>query len=291
MRRNNPKSGFVLLMALIVLALAATCLAVAARQFCAMALRAGGEQQDLQLRWGALSCEAVCLPKAEDLVAKARVPGADPVSQTRYALTLGGTVFHLIVSDEQAKANANSLARLRGETDLPFVLQRLQAEQCKMLEVRLRPREPVQDETKPPPAYGTFDQLFAVKRASDLVGTSADKTGVANRITCWSSGPVNLLRAEKAVLREALAGVLMESDLAALDAMRRAPTPCTIGLVAAKLTLSKERAKAFRQWATDTSQCHGLWVIAQSPTRDWYRFSVISKVDQKKEPVVRTFTW
>ena len=55
MRPSRRRSGFVLVMVLVVLAIAATVLAATARRSCALALRAGAAQRDLQVRWAATS--------------------------------------------------------------------------------------------------------------------------------------------------------------------------------------------------------------------------------------------
>jgi len=302
MRHRRRKSGFVLLMVLVVLAISATFLASAARRSCDLALRAGSSHQQLQVKWGTLSCQAACLPAAERFLERANQPGQDPVREVRRSVALGGVKFHLILSDEQAKANVNRLVRHRGDTTLPSILRKLQIDRRRPLPVRLRPGQasPAAPERGPAPQgpagpepapYASFEQLFAFTHPSELAGPTQAEESVVSRVTCWGSGRLNFRRAETAVLREALAGILTETEIAKLGAFRRGEPECTLAKAVEHLALSKDKAKALDQAATEASQCHGLWVIAQGPTRSWYSFHIVATRGGGADAGGWTLTW
>jgi hypothetical protein len=116
---------------------------------------------------------------------------------------------------------------------------------------------------------------------------------LADRVTCWGDGRVNLRRAEIPVLREALAGVLSESDLAKLRALREGPDAPTSAKLVGQLGLQKDKAKALAARTTGRSACYSLWVIAEGPTRLWHRFYVAgAEGEEGTDPQTgRAFLW
>src|SRR5438132_1522253 len=104
-RQTYPRRGYVLLLVLFVIALAATAMAAVCRMSLAKSLHASRAAADLQRRWAVLTTRSVLLPQAEAILAK---PG-EPVSEVRREIQLGGQSFTLIFGDEQAKANVNLL--------------------------------------------------------------------------------------------------------------------------------------------------------------------------------------
>ena len=113
MKRKRRQSGFVLLLVLVVLAVGGTLLTIAARRCGQDAIRAAAAQRDLQLRWGQWSCQTTLLPVADqmmqDLDAE-RDAHAAPSCELRQQVRLGELEFTLLVGDESAKANVNTLA-------------------------------------------------------------------------------------------------------------------------------------------------------------------------------------
>ena len=97
-------------MVLLVLAVCGAILASAGRRNADVALRAGRERRELQLRWGALSCRAAVLPMAEEILQEQLDPERIGSPDVRHTVALGDMKFHLVIADEQAKANINALA-------------------------------------------------------------------------------------------------------------------------------------------------------------------------------------
>src|SRR3954469_11264965 len=113
-RSANPsvrprRRGYALLMVLLVLALAAAALAGVCRLSLEKAVRASRAAEDLQRRWGVITCRSVLLPRAEDVLSAAQADG--PTAETRREIRLGDLSFTLVFGDEQAKANVNLLYR------------------------------------------------------------------------------------------------------------------------------------------------------------------------------------
>lgn len=281
MRRQPRQSGVVLVLVLVVVLVCGVVLASAARRSGQAALQANAALRDLQFRWGAASCQSAVLPQAEALLNEERKLRAPVVAQTRRSLVLGGMTFDLIAGDESAKANVNQLARLHDNSaGLTVALKRVQAD-SRPLPIDLRPLlDPSIDAAGQPNWYGSFDQAFTLRGPADLAGTVGGTSASAcQRVTVWGTGRVNIRRADVAVMREALTGLLSESDLAALDAWRRERLDFTRADAWAHLQLTKEQIDNLASLTTDTSKCHSLWVLARGRGRTWYRLYVEEQVD------------
>lgn len=297
MRRPSRHAGFVLLMVLVLVLLAATVLAATARHALSRNVAAGAAQRELQRRWGARSCRDAFLARAEVLLTEA--VANDPVEIKpflRRSITLGRMTFDVTLADEQAKADVNRLAEDRGKEGLASALRALQSGQTDLLEVALRPtpsarpapasrstrrrrsraarirrrlrREPAQPPAATGPAYGSFDQVFAFNHPRALFGQN-DAPAVADRITFWTDGRLNYRRAERNVLREALAPVLGEGEIALLVDFRERHPDGTLGEALRRLKLTKRQRDALGPLLTDASGCHSVRIVTRGQTRDW----------------------
>jgi hypothetical protein len=285
MRRRADNPGFVLLMALAILVIAGTILAASARRCCRRAIDAGSAQRDLQVRWGGLTLQAVCGAAAEELLEEASAKLDQPVSFTVRQLALGGMTFHVVVCDEQAKANVNMLTKLAGDRGVSSSLMELQSGSAQALHVVTRPDDLPKDTTTTAPAsatalpmvYGSYEQLFEFTHPSELFERGSLRPAAVRHVTCWGSGRLNFKRAERAAMREVLAGSLDESDLANILTFRRKQPDCTLGELLRELNLPGPKAQAASERLTDSSTCHALWIVAEMaevPTRKWYRLFV-----------------
>ena len=106
---KNNRRGYVLVMTLGLLMLAATLLVTIGRASTARVLAARIEQRELQRRWAVVSCRNAVLPFAGDILARQEALQNRPVPGYRATITLGDQRYALLVSDEQAKANVNLL--------------------------------------------------------------------------------------------------------------------------------------------------------------------------------------
>ncbi|NQU74912.1 MAG: hypothetical protein HQ546_01190 [Planctomycetes bacterium] len=273
MKHGSRNTGFALLIVLLVITVAATALGTSVRNSCQQAIRAGRVAMELQVRWGAISCKAVFLPAAETILQELSAAGGGAVVNVRRDITLGSVKFQLIVSDEQAKANVNFLASRRGQRGLVEGIRQLQTDLRLVLPVRLRPAEPkISSKGPTPEVYTSFDQLLAVEHPSRLIMAKGFDKLITDRITCWSDGKVNFKRAEQGVLRQMLTGLLTEYQINQLLRIRLTSPQCRLREAMSQLELSRENAKQVEPLLTDTSLCHGLWVVAQGLTRNWYQF-------------------
>lgn len=290
-----------LLLVLVVLVLAGCLLAATARRHAQRVLQATQAREQLQLRWGVRSCQALCLPAAEQVLQRSAPPGEPTPAKLCRTVTLGEMRFTMLLADEQAKANVNLLAQRGHEIDLSTALYALQARSRRARAVRLRPVTPRPDTaviTRYPMRYTHPQQVFAFGHPETILpaGELARSRGIwiespLDHVTCWGSGRVNVHRASREVLRVVLAGVLDETKLDELIAFRQARPDATLTEAMAALELDKDQRKDFQDRATDLSQCHSLWVIAHGPRRSWYRLRVTQQADAENDAQWWSFSW
>ncbi len=190
----------------------------------------------------------------------------------------------------------NTIQHLVGRRSLESSLRRLQAGTRRPLHVELRPSPPPKGLiSNAPMVYSSFERLFVVGHPSELIDPEAPGDGIMVKATCWGSGLVNFKRADPDVMREAAAGTLTESEIARLVQFRGEEPDCTIEEAISDLEhtlqLPEERAGKLRTALTDISLCHSLWIVAEGPTRSWYRLCVRQLGDAANDSQQWTFVW
>jgi hypothetical protein len=292
MHGSARQSGFVLVIVLVVLTIAATIVAASARRSCRRALQSRQSAEDLQLRWGTLSCRATCVPAAELLLQQRQAAETEKVTRADYRVTLGGIGFVLVVGDEQCKANVNLLAARRGEVDLASTVSGLEVGSRRVLPIRLRSGVPDPSIVSALPLlYTSYDQLYAYRRPSDLVDAESAEPVAGARVTCWGSGKLNFKRAGRDALRVVLAGVFNETQIDKLLRLLDESPDCTIGEAVKHLKLGRKKAWELRRVLTDVSYCHSLWVVAKGRRRSWHRLFVAQIGDAENDSMNWRFDW
>jgi len=312
MRQNRDRKGFVLLMVLMVLAIAAAVLAGTARRSGRAAIEAAGVLRDLQVRWGAASCKQFMLDHTEQLLARRNASCASGRSRSekRFAVRLGGIDFELILCDEQAKPNANVIAARFAAQGLQAALSNLQARRRNVLRTLPQPgtgqrtlllrsqlhtpsgsAKPTGPARGPamtaqvttvaqlpqavPVLYESYDQLFELHHPSQLLAGRDEQSALTLPVTCWGDGRLNFKVAGVAAMRAVLGDLLSEQQIRQLHEFASEKPNCTLAEALGALKLDHERAAVVSAYLTDTSRCFALWVIAHGRTRNWYRLYVI----------------
>ena len=287
---NERNKAFVLMVVLMVLAVAAVFLSASARICCRRALEASDAREELQLRWGSLCCEQACLDVAERLLRE--VPPKDglcPVSTSR-SIVLGGRTFHLIVSDEQAKANVNGIAQRRRNTALPELLRSLEPDLDVALAELAETERRIRQTKGSDQQFVSLDQLFAFSHPSQLTPSLSDQPFPRNT-TCWGSGKLNVRRASLPAMRQAFDGVLNLEQVHRLDQYRRQYPDFIREELLRHLQLTDKQLPQLEPLLVDASSCHSLWIVADCGTRRRYRLVVKDSSKQDKGERRWYFAW
>ncbi|HDZ22415.1 hypothetical protein LCGC14_0409270 [marine sediment metagenome] len=288
MKRRCRQSGYVLLIVLVVLVIATTALTSIARSCLNRSARASHLQRGLQIRWGAIGCQALVLAEPDRILRAHEKAIGEPTPVMRQTIQLGGLDFHLLLGDEQSKANVNHLTKAGDSAGMVEALQKLQEELPEPLGIELSNTE----SATPLPARGStkvrsFDQVFRNSHPAKLLGLDNHADSVAGRVTFWTNGRINFRRAHPDVLKIVLDGVLSHGQVHELLAFREQSPHASVADAIRHLELSRSESRKLSAHLTETSSCHSLWVVVEDETRSWYRLYV--KIDTADRSQV--FAW
>ncbi len=268
--RGTAKSGYILPITLIVLALAAVVLARVCRQTMRESLAVAEESRDLQRKWSLLSCQSTLLANVDVLLAQAAGSNKMPAVSRRAELTLGGQTVQLLMADEQAKVNVNTLFHLRDRQETErYVSTALRAGGINA-PVRLRPwhRPGERSDSKAIPVlFSSFGGLFSEPGPFVSVRSLMSAT---REITCWGNGRLNYRQATRAQIGALAANHpdVMKRILA------RQSAPASLAMSLDPLNLPAINGKALDDVFTDTSTCFSLWIVATDGDCTEARFGV-----------------
>ncbi len=302
---NHPanRSGYALIMTLLLLAMAAIILVGTARKSVLRALEAQQAVDELQRRWVVQSCRHTLLERAEvALDPEAAYPDRHKQSsksglaraQQRLHTRLNEMDYELVFTDEQAKRNLNNLSaaqaielvKRRGGAPKPSAHDPAQAGPL----VRLRPLIGTAN-SGGGRALRAYGQVLENPDPAKLIGT-AKQLGWATDWTCWGTGRVNIRNASDAVV--AHVGVdLVGSRLvdALLDARRDEPDAPLSKWLDQLGGLDDKQRNALTGTLTESSDCYGLWVVAHGSGRSWYSLLVGVRSARDPQKPDEPLTW
>ena len=298
------RHGYVLVMTLALLVLASTLLVTIGRGAAQRVLLARSEQHELQRRWGAVSCRNAILPYASQILARREALENRPVPDLRSALRLGEQRFVMVIADEQAKANINSVLARAEKAAVESRLRQALSGSGLGNTISLRPqpisRDVIQNQPKDLPAWiSGFGQVFSDVGPDRLIAEPAQI------MTCWGTGGINLMRVSNASLRLAAPeltnleiGRLLEARNKAFGP-RQEKTPGLTGaagkpnldavsglLAQAKIDPKVRVTVGF----VSSSTCYSLWIVTEEHQRAEYRFYV-SDDSSPRIPRMESFVW
>ena len=293
MTKHSCNSAFALVIVLLVIVISGTVLASCARYSCQKALEASEAQQDLQMRWGAVSCKEVVLPAAESVLQESTegdVPALVERPSRYLSLSFGGMAYHLLLSDEQAKMNVNTTLRYRGSQGAAESLAVLQQDMPVPLLLRGDGKETGQRDSEPT-SYSFFDDLLVYDHPTQLVSPVAPAQRISGKITFWTDGRINFRRVSTQVFQEAMKGLVDDSLLGGLLQIRESLPDCTLGEALSQMELKSSQRNELLRHITDQSSCYSLWVVVEGPTRLWHRLYISSPRGFLGNQTTRSYAW
>ena len=321
--RTARRRGYVLVMTLALLVLCATMLVTVSRASLRHATAARSARDDLQRKWGAISCQRAVLEHAEHILATAEAERKKPVPILTTTLRLGAPEFELILADEQSKANVNAIL---ANSDVPRTEARIRealAGSGLANDVKLRPtygrialplpeagQATTIDTGNTALAVDALGQIFDDVPPARLLRRSAGgKSAPAELLTCWGTGAINVRRAHEGALLLAAGRSLTRVEINrlidardALFAAKRIDNPAPETPEGQPRTPGERLRALMHETAAqslknrgnlgllETSACHSVWIITRSPRREWYDLAVLDRSNPDR-PATHTFSW
>lgn len=316
-KRN--RRGYVLVMTLALLMLAATLLVTIGRAATARVLAAKTEQRDLQQRWAQVSCRNAVLPFAGDILTRQEAIQNRPIPQFRELIILGDQHYLLLISDEQAKANVNLLLENSDKSRAESRIREALSGSGLGNSIFLRPEPRTRAEVAPtapgqppqpaelPSWLSGFGQVFSNVGPSRLLASG--NSSPITQLTCWGSGAVDIMRVSEPALRLAGSRALTNIECGRLiDARNKAfvprntkapahpgigtaapaPGADTVGALISQARIDPKVRLSLPLTANST--CFSLWIIRQDRERPEYRLFV-SDQSHPQSPRIEAFSW
>ena len=281
------------MLALVVLALAATVASAVARRSSALALQANSQQQDLQRRWAMTSLQATFGGRIEKVLPAAEARAGGPVHWCRRRVRLNDADVELVFGDEQARANANAMYRRRGRFPLMDSLRRLLDGSSLAWRAELVAMPSTMGNSDSPLLpFESFAQLLPDCGPTSLVEPFSDQPPPVHNISCWGDGKINFRRATQIALAEATEGILSHGERTHLLSLRREIPGLSLAEALKRLELTDRQLAEAAGLLTDHSTCYSLWIVMRTPGRCWYRLAIYrTQPDSDTSALVRTFAW
>lgn len=290
-QRRSSRRGYVLLMTLVLIVIAALCQAGLARRSLRLALDSRDAQEDLQRRWFAESCRDLFLKRADELfiLAEDAAMHRRPQWPAPHAMSSEFVVdrmhVRLLLADEDAKLNLNAL-NARQSDQLRATILRLTGGALPLL---LHP-DPSREAKLRKRTFASWGQVFDLPQVFPQGQGSLFMKATEN-LSCWGDGKPNIRRAADETL-----------DLAASQALSRDAARQIVGARAsfegdlllpellAKLDLRRSDQLKLRGALSDRSSCYSLWLELETDRRRWYYLWVLGDAASGGPPIA-SFRW
>ena len=288
-RVSKKSEGQILMMTLVLLALVGVVLTGVSRASLSRALMAEDAAFSLQRRWGEISCRAAFLSRAEWILSRTEDTEEQPTPSTSLSLTLGSQLFKLILVDEQAKININTLLKRHGRQKTEDMIRSMTRGSGDEVKIHFNPHTgtTIKDPTYRLLPVGSVGQVFSIADISQFIG-DADQPSVLQDLTCWGNGQVNFKRASTEVVKYACTGLLSLLQIKSLTDIRDGHRDIALVDALRELALSESQLDKLTDVLSDTSQCHSIWIVSDNREKRGYSLTVS---DSASEDGVRTFTF
>lgn len=298
LRLARDDAGYVLLAVLAALVLVTTVLGTLAEISLRRGLAAADAERQLQQRWGSETLRRAILPKAAQLFDRLEAAHAERRGPDRAPATyldqvvLGGATFDLLLADEDAKLNLNTLYHMAGPSAVEQAIQDLlpaggwgvirllpavEPGQLSRSQRTLGRGEPSADES-PPAAFRSWGEVFDLTNSIDPASGGFAVSPATTEITCWGSGALNLRRAADGAVVAALAPVVQDAAARRmLHRYRNSPAMTLAILLQTEVNRELDRQRLSRR-LSETSTSFSLWIDASmNGSRSIGQFTVISR--------------
>jgi len=277
-RTDTSRRGFILVMTLMLIAIAAVALVSVGRSSMRLAVNAVQARQDLQRRWGSISCRHTLLRLAPVVLETAATDPTQSRNSVQTQIQLNNTTYTLTLSDEQAKVNINTMLHIHGREAARTYIR----EQCGS--------HPWSDKivlptthTQPNPAgiseaddsHRKIISINHVLPAYDPGYIDQDGCAPLDTITCWGDGRINLTRATDDLVQMVLKPMLSTAEIRKLrESISRSKSESLVEAIKS-LGVSEDDMPPLLNRLTLDSSCYSVWIVVDNHMRSWYELAVV----------------
>jgi len=293
-KQTSCRQGFVLPLTMMVISLTTVVMVGVARQSLQVAEHAIQAEQDLQKRWGTISCRRSLLERADLLLDEATWQSSqsparqvtDPLRDAghlRAVIQLGSLKFDVLIADEDAKFNLNTAMSLQNLSTVTQHLQSLTSHET--LPIRLTP-ERLQSTASPGEQFlfSSWGQVFRHDQIKEAADIPRQVASASTRLTCWGDGKLNIRRADEPSIRAVCALVGAERAVPKLLAASNQATDLDVIQLIDASDLRGEEITKLTSLITGQSACFSMWVKVSHHGKSTYELHVIQEEKKKDRP-------
>ncbi|MAX25861.1 MAG: hypothetical protein CMJ19_15280 [Phycisphaeraceae bacterium] len=270
-------------MALLLIAMAGSVLAIMAKRSIFDASDVQQAQQQLEHRWAAYSLEKSLLPRAEKVIET--LLEKDPLrdehvfkGKVEFEIQLAETTYQLTLADENAKANVNQMIdATQTQTVSSQPIQRLLQD----MQVRDIPAIQIQpyvwENATNSQAIQTLGQVFENVNPSQLVAFESIDPVVLDVLTCWGDGKLNLHSASPHAIKAVCLKQMTRGEIDKLIRARDANPRITLDAALTSAGVDKKKLGKIKVLFTEKTTCVSLWTRWETDRRTRYRLAVATQ--------------
>jgi hypothetical protein len=274
-RNNANRDGYVLVLTLGLIALAAVASAGLARHSLRMATSAQQAADDLQHRWGLLSVRHVLLDRAPEIL-ESQVPDHEvsmppwpKPARIEASFLLGNQGFTITLADEDAKVDLNTVRKREPARFYSVIRQLCRETDVAALNIRALSERGILT------SFSSWGQVF------DLVSGPAASAPIAvllrpisREMTCWGTGRLNLRRASDNAVREVAGLTLSAKDVGEFVEARKHWGGQGLDELLDELDLRRPEYLKVQRLLSTESRVYSLWVEVDNGQRERSYFYV-----------------
>lgn len=240
-----PRRGFVLLIVLVLIAVTGLYAVGTARTSMVVVLENAARQDDLQQCWARESLKSVVLRNAPRILMPPGQATEVPTSLS-HVVTLGGTAYHVIVADEDAKLPVNTVRRMLD----PEAAARVVESACTGAQLR--------EHDDRQASIGSWEEALKFNQGTPGPVVLADAT---SKVTLWGSGRINVNRARPEVVAAAMTDVFGSQIADGLLGIIGRGRVRSVEDLATQLALNLEQRLKMEQLVGTSSDAYSLWIL------------------------------
>jgi len=275
---SGARSGMVLLLTLVILALVSSWLTIMVSRSARIQLSAQSAQRELQSRWAQQSLQRVCLLHAKEIL------DTDTDSKSESAgswlnVSIAQNDYQVCVSDEQSKYNIATRLGSGTLEEAASVLRGLVPDG----RVNLAELRRAQLHQGSGAGLSTYDQLWLEIDPESIFGSQISP-GYFQGITLWGDGRLNLEHATEAVCVQAMRGILTSSEARQLYREYRATPDANLDTILVSLDIPKDTKDKLSEQVVTESSCYSVVIRldTEDTNPDW-RFAVQWMIEDKNQ--------
>ncbi|MFN3193453.1 MAG: hypothetical protein ACE361_23275 [Aureliella sp.] len=269
-RDGENRSGYVLLLVIVLLIVAASLMVRFANETMTIHLVSVESAERLQAKWGRLSCERVILPNADSVFERLNEPDLDePIWQVRQTTVLGNQRIELVLTDESAKAGLRNLSRRGAKSgEGGFALATMQRLVPPSLASALnlqfgltKPIDPPSVNSDDASAQGNSLGIGSLVNMREIRRLGGERRLVEflEKMTVWWDGPINVKRADDECLLATCEAVLTRGRAQRFLSTLRESSAVDVEVLLQRVVKNEEEQVRLRPLLTDASFAFALW--------------------------------